>query len=414
MKDNEKAKEVKKQSNQKQNTQKQSTQKQNNQKQNSQKQNSQKQNSQKSKTNTVNANNTNKTVVVSKETQNNDFYSQLVLNKNIILSFIGGSVLGVLILLLIGFRYQTKLSNGEFVVASIDGKKITSNELYNDLLDTTTGTYNLVNMVDDAIFSDMFTKEEIKGFEETAQAQVDYYKNQFGEQFESYINYYFGMTNEEDLKAAIYTNVVRSEVTSRYAKEIVTDKEVEEYYNDSYKGDIDVSHILIKFEDTTDMSEEEIAAMKLDTLAIAQSIIVKLNDGGDFAELAKEYSDDSSASNGGELGRFNPDEVSYVQEFVDASYALDEGTYSSTPVETEFGYHIIKVNKKYEKDSLEDATDVIKTKLAKNNMDTIEHIDVIAMEELRKKYNFTINDAVVEKNYKAYLVQLKTAEEEQQ
>lgn len=404
MKDNEKAKEVKKQSNQKQNTQKQST----------QKQNSQKQNSQKSKTNTVKANNTNKTVVVSKETQNNDFYSQLVLNKNVILSFIGGSVLGVLILLLIGFRYQTKLSNGEFVVASIDGKKITSNELYNDLLDTTTGTYNLINMVDDAIFSDMFTKEEIKGFEETAQAQVDYYKNQFGEQFESYINYYFGMTNEEDLKAAIYTNVVRSEVTSRYAKEIVTDKEVEEYYNDSYKGDIDVSHILIKFEDTTDMSEEEIAAMKLDTLAIAQSIIVKLNDGGDFAELAKEYSDDSSASNGGELGRFNPDEVSYVQEFVDASYALDEGTYSSTPVETEFGYHIIKVNKKYEKDSLEDATDVIKTKLAKNNMDTIEHIDVIAMEELRKKYNFTINDAVVEKNYKAYLVQLKTAEEEQQ
>jgi len=77
------------------------------------------------------------------------------------------------------------------------------------------------------------------------------------------------------------------------------------------------------------------------TEAEAKSVIGELDKGADFAALAKKYSKDPGAESGGDLGYFGHDDM--VKEFADAAFALSPGQYTKTPVKTEFGWHVIKV-----------------------------------------------------------------------
>lgn len=72
----------------------------------------------------------------------------------------------------------------------------------------------------------------------------------------------------------------------------------------------------------------------------AKDIIAKLKAGGKFEELAK-VSKDGSANNGGDLGWMTPGKL--VKPFADAMIALKNGEITQTPVKTEFGYHVIKL-----------------------------------------------------------------------
>ena len=87
--------------------------------------------------------------------------------------------------------------------------------------------------------------------------------------------------------------------------------------------EVHAEHILVKTEDE------------------ARSVIAELDKGADFGELAKKYSTDSSSSSGGDLGYFKHGDM--VKEFADAAFALPAGKYTTTPVKTEFGWHVIKV-----------------------------------------------------------------------
>ena len=89
------------------------------------------------------------------------------------------------------------------------------------------------------------------------------------------------------------------------------------------REEVHAQHILVKTEDE------------------AKLVIAELDKGADFGELAKKYSTDPSASSGGDLGYFGHDDM--VKAFTDAAFALSPGRYSKTPVKTEFGWHVIKV-----------------------------------------------------------------------
>ncbi len=94
------------------------------------------------------------------------------------------------------------------------------------------------------------------------------------------------------------------------------------------KDEVEASHILIS--SITPDAEEK-----------AQGILQQIRDGGDFAELAREHSDDpASGANGGELGFFKRGMM--VPEFEDAAFSLDPGSISDL-VATTYGFHIIKV-----------------------------------------------------------------------
>ncbi len=90
--------------------------------------------------------------------------------------------------------------------------------------------------------------------------------------------------------------------------------------------------------------DEEVSArlILLETEEDALAVIVSLQDGADFVELAAEKSIGPSADRGGDIGYFGRDNV--VPEFADAAFALEPGQISETPVQSEFGWHVIKVD----------------------------------------------------------------------
>ena len=116
--------------------------------------------------------------------------------------------------------------------------------------------------------------------------------------------------------------------------EPVTDEEIAEYYEENKatyeeQAATRASHILFEPADK-------------DT---AEQVLAEVNGGGDFAELAKEYSKDpGSAAQGGDLGWSDPSRP-FVTEFQEALDSLDVGEISDL-VETDYGWHIIKVEEK--------------------------------------------------------------------
>jgi len=96
-----------------------------------------------------------------------------------------------------------------------------------------------------------------------------------------------------------------------------------DYANKPGEPEVHASHILVENE------------------ADAKDIIAQLEKGADFATLAKAHSKDPGASQGGDLGWFKKDDM--VPEFAEAAFALKPGDYTKTPVHTQFGWHVIKV-----------------------------------------------------------------------
>ncbi len=71
----------------------------------------------------------------------------------------------------------------------------------------------------------------------------------------------------------------------------------------------------------------------------AKSLITQLDEGGDFAELAKQHSTGPTGKNGGDLGWFDGEQM--VKPFSDAVKAMETGKYTKAPVQTQFGWHVI-------------------------------------------------------------------------
>ena len=114
----------------------------------------------------------------------------------------------------------------------------------------------------------------------------------------------------------------------------VSKQEIENYYNEkreSFKqeGGIQIYHILVE-------TESE-----------ALEIIDRIKAGDDFSELARKYSTCSSSQQGGDLGVVN-ENTDFVEEFKIAALALEPGQYTSKPVKSQFGYHIIKAGNRAE------------------------------------------------------------------
>ena len=137
-------------------------------------------------------------------------------------------------------------------------------------------------------------------------------------------------------------------------------KYYEENKDDFYTDTVTASHILLKTQD--DNGKELSAEKKKEAKKKAQEALEKVKLGEDFAQVAKEYSEDSSAANGGELGTFGRGQM--VTEFENAAFAMKDGEISDI-VETQYGYHIIKVTKRVDKqESYDEVKDQIKSTLA--------------------------------------------------
>ena len=163
-----------------------------------------------------------------------------------------------------------------------------------------------------------------------------------------------GLQNNPDVAKAMQ-NAANIRLENAYVQEKVapqvTDTAVQAAYNRDYAGkpgpeQVEARHILVQ------------------TQAQAQDIINQLNKGANFAKLAEKDSIDPGAKNGGELGWFSQDEM--VPAFATAAFALQPGQYTKTPVQTQFGWHVILCEGKRTAPTpaLADVQDQIKQKLA--------------------------------------------------
>lgn len=125
---------------------------------------------------------------------------------------------------------------------------------------------------------------------------------------------------------ALHSAVVDAEVGKK-----ITDEEVRARYDKEMAAapavnEVKARHVLVK-------TKEE-----------AEAVIKQLDEGAKFEDVAKERSSDGSAAQGGDLGYFGPGQM--VPEFEKAAFALDVGAYTKEPVQSQFGFHVIKVEDK--------------------------------------------------------------------
>lgn len=138
-----------------------------------------------------------------------------------------------------------------------------------------------------------------------------------------------GNEDEDLFKAQM--NFVRSRALhniyfQKNVVEAITDEEIKERFDKEIAGaepekEVKARHILVKTEDE------------------AKTIISALEGGKDFVELAKEKSTGPSGPNGGDLGFFGKGQM--VPAFEEAAFTLENGGFTKTPVQTQFGYHVI-------------------------------------------------------------------------
>ena len=155
-------------------------------------------------------------------------------------------ILGIMCALLMftGCSKSVKISNGEEVIASVDGKDFTANELYNAMKDQY-GTSILINLVDSYIASqEIGDSEDASVYADSLISQYKLQYEQYGMKFsEALAN--AGYASEEAFKEVLISDYKMNEVTKNYLKEEVTDKEIQKYYDEKISEQLNVKHILI-------------------------------------------------------------------------------------------------------------------------------------------------------------------------
>ncbi len=321
----------------------------------------------------------------------------------------------VIMLLASGCGKVPKLDNGEDAIVSFkDDKKISVNDFYEKIKDEY-GLESLITMIDTYI-----CETEFKDYKETAEKNAKAYIDAFIEQYgseEKFLSALQSQTNYQTIEAYqnyLYLANMQSHAVEEYAKEQITDKEIENYYNNEAIGDMEINHILITSDAKSNATDDEKKTAEDKAKATVNEIIEKLNtakkEGKDitetFTSLAKEYSkDDATKDKGGALGKINYGDLSSsYDELIDAATKLKDGEYSTSVITTELGYHVILKTKSYEKDTLENLKDEIRTTLGKKYVTKNQNsIGLTALQHYRKNYGMEIQDDELKKQYSNYI-----------
>ena len=311
-------------------------------------------------------------------------------------------LISALVLTVTGCGKKAELDDNKTAV-SLKGIKITATDYYNEIKKSNIS--KLVDMIDHQLFDKKYESNDDE--DQAVEEQINQLKENYSDEttFQSVIQQYFGVNSEDELEDMLRLEYKRNEAVEEFVADNLTDKEIEDYYDQNIIGDIKASHILITPDVDSDATDEEKEKAENKAKKEAERIIKKLDEGEDFAELAKKYSDDeATAKNGGDLDYFNTDDMD--ENFMDAVKKLDNDEYTKEPVKTQYGYHIIlKVNQK-EKPKLKEVKDSIKETLANNKLNNNSTLHYETLMDIREENNIKWNDDELEKQYNELMDQL--------
>ena len=313
------------------------------------------------------------------------------------------------LILVLCLKRVPKTSNGDEILATVNGKTITANELY-EALKENYGTEELVSLVDTYIANkEVEVTDEHK---EYVKEVVDYYKEYaeyYGVDLATFLVNYVGITGistEDEFSEFVLEDYKKTVAITNYIGEKASEEDLKEYYKENYSDKLTVKHILIEVDaEAEDKDEADEEAYEK-----AKDLIEKLDDTSSkdldskFEELAEDNSDDTATySKGGLIEDFAKKDV--VSEFWDASYELEDGEYTSKPVKTSYGYHIILKVSSTPVEEYKVVKEKVKTAYAESLLNEDSTLFAAKWDELRKEYKLSIKDDLIKKAYK------KTVEE---
>lgn len=325
------------------------------------------------------------------------FYDFIDKYRLAIYGVIGGVLATILVVILIWPDRIAKLENGLEPVASIDGLTITAEDLYEDMKEIYSVS-SLLDKIDNKVLEEKYPENDEMNDE--LQEEAENYYNMY--------NQYYGISKEEFLakngfgseKAFIeYLRLQyrRSKYTDDYVKGLITDKEINDFYEEKVYGDINTKHILVKVD--SNATDED----KKNAENLAKEIISKLNEGKTFDEVKEEYKDQITYE---ELG-YKAYNASLESAYMEAMQKLENNSYSKEPVKTSYGYHVIYRIDQKEKPALEDVKEEIITSLVEEKKSEDTYIQYKALEKMREDVNLKFSDTVLEKKYETYKSQYK-------
>lgn len=317
------------------------------------------------------------------------------ITKETIIAAVIGLLIGVAAMFLVGWSLDyfakssgmAKLKYGEEAIATVDGKAITTDTIYQKAK-RIDGLSLVIGEVDKTILNDMYqlTEKEEKDVKEEADYYIEYYTN-MGYTEEEFLSGN-GFANYEEFVDDIRVSKKSNKYLYDYLESKLEEGAVKKYYDEN-KDSIetyDSEHILVRISDT--VTDEQ-------ALALANEIIAKLNEGKTFSEVVEEYGDRIIHEELGYQGKNAKLEQTYIDEIV----ALEDGAYSTTPVKTSYGYHIVH---KIATSTMEDLRGTIIETLAKDILEKDSNITYKAFIELRKEKDLTIHDEELSKKYEEY------------
>ena len=307
----------------------------------------------------------------------------------------------IIALFMTGCRKEIEVKNGSKVAVSVKKEKFTATEYYSEIKEKNIST--LIDMIDTSILEKKYKTDDEENTE--VQKQIDQIKNIYGSEgnaFDSVLKSYFGVESEKELETRLRLEYKRKKAVEDYVKDHLEEKEIKDYYNDNIFGEVKASHILISINAKSSATEEEKSKAESEALEKANDLIKQLNDGKDFAKLAKKNSnDDATAINGGDLGYFDLDDM--TETFREAVKKLKVDEYTKEPVKTEFGYHIILKTGEKEKPKLKEVKEEIKETLRDQKLENNNVLYYQTLMSVREDNKIKWNDTVLKKAYEDYM-----------
>lgn len=310
---------------------------------------------------------------------------------------VGGILITVLVVVIIWPDRIATLKDGTQPVAEIDGYTVTANDLYEDMKDVYSIS-SLLDKIDNKILVEKYPETDEMNDELKQQAESYYsaYKQYYKMDKETFLSNN-GFGSEKAFLEYLRLQYRRNKYAEDYIKTLISDKEVEKYYEDKVYGDINTKHILVKVDSSA--SDED----KKKAEDLAKEIISKLNDGKSFDEVKEEYKDQITYE---ELG-YKSYNANLESAYMEAMQKLENNSYSKEPVKTSYGYHVIYRIDQKEKPALEDVKEEIIDSLVSEKKSEDKNISYVALDKMREESGLKFSDTVLEKKYNTYMSQYK-------
>ncbi len=242
---------------------------------------------------------------------------------------------GIFFIAIIGAMLILLVTGNKTYVASVNGQNITEDALHAKLV-AQYGKETLDSLIVEEIIQQEVKKERIQISQDEIDAELKLYQETYGgeEAFQEVLEMSGVKLSEVETDIETYlalNQLLKNRIT-------ITEEEIETYFEDNKESftqpkQVEASHILVEDEKTAETAAE------------------KLKAGEDFSTLVKEYSvDETTKNNGGELGYFSAGEME--QSFEEAAFSMEIDEVSQ-PVETSYGYHVIKVTGKIDEKEAE-------------------------------------------------------------